>query len=286
MQTNILVVIPTCDRPEYLSCLLSSLIYQDYRSFDVLIADSGKNLLADRHPMVTRFVDTLRGTGHDVTIRRVPVVGKSEAAAVNYLLVEAARGDYSFLYKIDDDHIIPPFALSRLTKTWEELSEKYGQNIILSGLTPWMHAAWEGATDPSDPPRDSTYLDNGLLTRIEKDRNGDLKIEPNHFFRYKLSCLKETQLASAANFFMSPDIRLLWSDLGPSSLYADAVWFLQLRKFLGYRMWFDLSLEVWHSAAPHGGVRELADDFGKQSSWDLARLYWLEEFEKGISNEG
>lgn len=275
---SMLVGIPTCGRPEYLSCLLSSLIYQDELKFDVLIADSDPRTPAEHDPMVQRFANTLRGTGRKVEFVEVPVVGKSEASAVNFLLLTAVDRGYDYFYKVDDDHIVPPQTLKKLKERHIEISSEKDCPILLSGLTPWMYAAWKGATSPEDPPRSAQYLDNGLLTKIEKGLDGEIKIEPNHFFRYKMSCLKETQLASAANFFMVPDARLLWSDIGPSSLYADAIWFLQLRKYLGYRMWFDLSLEVWHAAAPSGGVRDRTGDFGKSEDWDLIRLPLLQEF--------
>jgi hypothetical protein len=146
--------------------------------------------------------------------------------------------------------------------------------VLISGVTPWMHEAWSGAVGPEDifvpekgaktPPSD-----------IRVTRNGKLKIGIELFYRWDTSemdgTIVESPLASDANFMMRPDLRILQSDLGSSSLHAFSVWFLQLRHLLGYRLFFDVGMNVWHVAAPHGGVRVEIGNHVKTKKEDLRR---------------
>jgi len=282
---RILVGIPTRDRPAYLSCLLSSLIFQTDVDFDVLIVDTaiGEQYLGD-DSMVLRFVDTLRALGHKVSILEVDVAGKSEAAAVNRILVEAFLSGYGFVYKVDDDHILPPDALEKLRRAHTNLRGEHP--VLLSGVTPWMFEAYEGASSPYDPPVDASEIGLRGVTFVRGDK-ASVDVEIGHFCRYNSTDIVRTELASAANFFLQPDIRILWSDVCGSSKYADAVWFLQLRKLLQYRMYFLLSLNVWHVAAPTGGVREELGDFDKSTKCDFLREQILMRVckELGVGNE-
>ena len=273
---SILVCIPTRDRPEYLSCLLSSLFFQTHQKFDVLIADTSEHEgELEEDPMFVRFRDALIGRGCLVDVRSVPVTGRSESTAVNYLMLKAYQCSHEYIYKVDDDHVLPPDALHRLECSYEGSS--HDAPWIISGLTPWMHRIGEGLSGPGDSVRPASELvDTGEVSYISRSFDGSLEINIGHFNRYNADRLAPTELASAANFFMKPDIRLLWSDTGPSSLFADAVWFLQLREFLDYELFFDLGVHAWHVAAPSGGVREQLDCYAKGSRWDKQRVRHLD----------
>ena len=279
MQNDILIGIPTRNRPEYLAALLSSLMFQSTQNFDIMIADTAvedEEFVSDS-VLAMRFVTTLLETGHNVFIQEVPVCGKSEVVAVNYLLAEAHSREYKLFYKIDDDHVLPPNGLELLCKAHNEVNAE--GPAIVSGVTPWMEPAWEGAASPSDNKRNISEVDK-YITEVDP-KTSEIRI--GHFDRWRQPFVHETQLASAANFMMYPDIRLLWSDTGPSSLFADAVWFLQLRELLGYRMFFHLGVEAWHVAAHVGGVREGENSlFKKTSSWDRQRKRLFESVYRNL----
>lgn len=268
--SKVFVGIPTRDRPEHLACLLSSLLFQEHRDFDVYIMDSGaSDLPVIEHPLVVPFVDTLRGTGHVVSCIQVEVAGRSEVVAVNKILSLSKLEGYDFVYKIDDDHVLPPNALKVLCSTYRELSQDASDSpLLLSGVTPWMRKVFEGASSPYDKPSTLGDASPMGLTFVERALNGEVYLEIGHFHRYAVSTLAPTELASAANFFMKPDIRILWSDVGRSSKYADAMWFLQLGKLLNYQLLFLTGLNVWHVAALTGGVREETGNFHKESTED------------------
>jgi len=282
---RILVGIPTRDRQEYLGMLLATLLFQDYSAWDLLIVDtSASESPLEEHPVMQRYLPTIRALGHQVIVEKVSVSGRSEATAVNRILVQSTLQGYDAVYKVDDDHILPPKTLgvlygdlTRLERDSEHGTGKY----LVSGITPWMIPAWEGAYGPESvgdivPPS---------MVEFSVSDAGELRNTVGHFLRYPGvksllgGTLYKSYFASAANFMMRPRCDLLWSDIGESSLFADAVWFLQLRTFLDVTLAFDTSVEVWHAAAPSGGVRRDGtpgcDTFEKGGREDVLRSNYL-----------
>lgn len=290
---RILIGIPTRDRPGYLAGLLSTILFQSHTEFDVLVVDTapkgdttGSPLYEDPH--ITRLGAALDSQGCNLTVRQVGVSGRSEATAVNHILCEAAAQKYAFVFKVDDDHVLPPTALESLLVALDKAESRMKERgvkapALVSGVTPWMHRVWEGACGPDDktkrtqelrPPVTDVYLRSYDAT--VRDRGYAHEIDIGHFDKYDAHGLVQTKLASAANFLMRPDTRLLWSDVGQSSLFADAIWFLQLQKFLGYELYFEPGTWVWHVVAPSGGVRESEEDHDKKSWWDQRRRIQLD----------
>lgn len=268
---KILVAIPTRDRPEYLSILLSSLIHQTEQAFDVLIVDtSDENELDLNAAPLERFLTTLSALGHSCYYERVEVAGRSESAAVNTILAFALFGEYDLLYKTDDDHLLQPDTLERLKKAHSELMSEHGVPVMVSAMTPYMHQVGPGMSSPHSLPIVSLPDDFRVIKyEVIGDR---LVVDANQFDR----CVSDlgvfpSMLASAANFMMKPDARILWQDMGHSSLHADAIWMIQLSKFFGYKFFFDTGCISWHVTAPSGGVRDKCDEYSKTSEWDEKR---------------
>jgi glycosyltransferase involved in cell wall biosynthesis len=263
----ILIGIPTRNRPDYLAALLSSILFQSYQDFDVLIVDtasSDENRVEDS-TIVGRFINALRGGGHKVdVVSDIPACGRSEAVAVNYILSAAKIRGYDLVYKIDDDHVLEPTCLKQLADAFYEKND--GSNIIVSGVTPWMHSLGPGMSSPFDRLRRNITLGQNV-SFLMKNEEGT-KVVVNHFDRYEEGQIKPTRLASAANFLMKPDMNVLWSDVSPSSFFVDAMWFLRLQHFLNYSLFFHLGVNVWHVAADTGGVRVKEGDLEKDSKWD------------------
>lgn len=285
--SRILVGIPTRDRPEHLACLLSSLLFQTRSDFDVMIVESGikaSGSYAIDHPMVKPFVDTLRGSGSEVWQEEVSVVGKSEVVAVNRILIEAKLRGYDYVYKIDDDHVVPPNALKLFCHYHSEIiSASPDDPVLLSGVTPWMRQVFPGASSPYDEPKTLGDIGKRGVTYVKEILSENVRLEIGHFDRYAVSRLEPTELASAANFFLKPDIRILWSDINGSSKYADAMWFTQLREFLQYDLFVLTGMNVWHVAALEGGVREEQSNFIKDSPEDVLRGRVFAELCRGLN---
>lgn len=282
MKDRILVGIPTRDRPEYLCGVLATLMYQTEHRWDLLIVDSSsKQNRVYEYPQVKRFIDTLSALGHKVNFIDRPNFGsRSSVIAVNTILTEAALRKYGYLFFVDDDHTVPPDTLERMRVFIDEFPTK---SILISGVTPWMHRAWDGAAGPEDI---INRKDGDEPSSLSVDSNGVLNVGTDLFYRWNYSLMKspivESTLASDANFMMKPDLRILQSDLGPSSLHAFSIWFLQLKKLLNYSLFFDVSLNVWHVAAPSGGVRDEDGNHVKNREADNVRKellkYWVRNY--------
>jgi len=269
---KILVGIPTKNRPEYLSILLSSLLYQTEQAFDVLIADSGdREFTRYKEAPLERFISTLEALGHRVTYVPVPVAGNSEVAAVNFLLTEAVFQGYKYLYKTDDDHVLQPDLLERLSSVYPRLETLNGGPVLVSAITPFMHRVAHGFSGPDDNPYLGALPADVPLTKIIQDGD-EVKIEIGHFTRFLEDCgLVVSDLASNANFLMKPDSRILWEDIGHSSMNADAVWMVQIKALFGYKFYFDTGCNSWHVTAPSGGVRDVPGIYDKSTDWDERR---------------
>jgi glycosyltransferase involved in cell wall biosynthesis len=274
---KVLVGIPTREREGYLAALLSTLVFQNGGiDFDVFIVDTTmderKRVIRQEH--TARVLRLLDAMGHEVTVDWLPQGSRSEVVAVNRILVEARLRGVDFVFKVDDDHILPPDTLSLLMKDIIAQERFSDHKVLVSGVTPWMIEAYEGAVGPGDVV--SYDGGKGSFSYLKKDEGIEsVTAMVNHFVRYSgvsyEGSLVLTQLASAANFMLRPDIRILWSDTGLRSMYCDAAWFLQLTELLGYSLFFDLSVNVWHAAAPTGGVRVEGEGLLKPSLEDSTR---------------
>ncbi len=279
-QDRILVGIPTKGRPEYLSTLLATLMYQTEEKWDLMIVDTDPDASACGHPQVDRFADTIVALGHEVYYIDQPTETKSEVAAVNRILMEAKSRGYEFLFKVDDDHTMPPNTLARLKAF---LENDKGANVprVISGLSPWMKPAWPGAIGPESVldlgEHVGKFMDIWLEENDDAINGFDLHMDNTHFYRwtipkdYKGPYVRRSKRVHPANFMMRPSSQILWSEIGSSSMYADAIWSLQLQKFLGYELYMDMTVDVWHVAAPHGGVRTTEGDHTKNSGADNLR---------------
>jgi glycosyltransferase involved in cell wall biosynthesis len=284
---TILVAIPTRDRPEYLSILLSSLVFQTEQHFDVLIVDTSSNWNEDEGSLeyetlapVSRFIQTLRAQGHAVTIKHVDVAGRSEVAAVNYAMVYATLNEYGYLYKTDDDHLLQPDLLARLLFAYESSPKP----CLVSAMTPFMYRVKEGYSGPDSNPY-YAWPEGKPITTIKLE-DGEASIEIGHFDRCCSDLgIQPSQLASNANFFMKPECKLLWEDIGQCSLFADAAWMLKLEHYFGYKFFFDTGCVSWHVTAPSGGVREQNNNYEKNSEWDILRKRHLTHLMKEFSKE-
>jgi len=261
---TILVGIPTRDRPEHLAALLGTLFFQTYQRFDVLIVDSGSKP-AKSSDQVQRVVNIL-GIDHTVTFIRVQAAGFSSVVPTNRLIMEAVDREYDWLFKIDDDHILPPNTLMKLLGDAKRKEKEHPDSeVVISGVTPWAHKVWEGASGPLDG-RKSIAHEPLSYFKEETSENGVTKkysMVVGHFDRYETEELVETQFPSAANFLIRPKVPILWADIGPRCLWADVIWFLQLKCFLGYNFYVNTGIDIWHMVASTGGCRDGQFDYVK-----------------------
>ncbi|MEI8183352.1 MAG: glycosyltransferase [Desulfomonile sp.] len=142
---RITVCVATKNRPEIVHQLLWSLIRQDYRSWDLVIADdSDIPVQWNSLGIYPRLFSEIARTGHEIKILRGPQVGRIGAA---YQVGFKTTGDSNPLFlRVDDDCWLEPDYLSRLAEVLEDADVG-----ACGGL--FLHPGQEIETFRPDDPR-------------------------------------------------------------------------------------------------------------------------------------
>jgi GT2 family glycosyltransferase len=113
---KIQILIPTYNRVKALAVTLTSLCFQTYKNFDIVISDqSEQNLLMEDASLQTS-ISLLKTRGHKVRIfRNLPVRGLAQQ---RQFLLEHSNSVFSLF--LDDDLILEPYVIDNMRKTLEE----------------------------------------------------------------------------------------------------------------------------------------------------------------------
>jgi len=110
------VLIPTCNRPDALSVTLATLVGQNFRDFDVLVADQSDHQAGFDSDCARAVIRVLQAHGHHVTLcRNLPRRGLAQQR--QFLLEQATAPAVLFL---DDDMILEADLLGRLARALRE----------------------------------------------------------------------------------------------------------------------------------------------------------------------
>lgn len=261
----------TRGRPAALSGLLASLAGQSYGDWSLLLLPNGA-IEQDRRLCTTtkRYLAWLNANGVECNVIDMGNIGRSPAVAFNRAMVEADREDIVLV--LDDDMWIAPDYIEHMVESFIQLEQSHDDPVVLSGVTPWMDAAWEGiGPHVTSRPLDEATAVIQLLGFADwfdtKTRSFEIIALQNT--SYGLAGSKESQLRpshaiSPANFMLRPELKIPWSDVGHPFVYADLAWSLQARSLLNYQIWFDLRCEAWHVNDSGGGLRLGEGNFDKE----------------------
>src|SRR5579884_2182437 len=110
------VLIPTCGRKTALAVVLTSLIGQTFRDFDVIISDQApENQSALNSVEIQMLVRALRWHGHQVSLHRhLPRRGMAEQ---RQFLLEQSHAPY--VHYLDDDVLLDPPVMERMLRVLE-----------------------------------------------------------------------------------------------------------------------------------------------------------------------
>ncbi|MCZ7572117.1 MAG: glycosyltransferase family 2 protein [Ardenticatenaceae bacterium] len=105
------VLIPTCDRKTGLAVVLTSLLGQTFKDFDVIISDQTEGEAASFESLETQtLIRALEWHGHRVTVHRhLPRRGMAEQ---RQFLLEQSRASY--VHYLDDDVLLDPPVMERM----------------------------------------------------------------------------------------------------------------------------------------------------------------------------
>lgn len=117
---KVTVLIPTFNRKNALAITLSSLCFQSYKGFDIVISDQSENDIYTGDASLETVIRLLKEKGHEVlAIRNFPPRGMAQQ---RQFLLEQSRSPCSLF--LDDDLILEPYVIENLLTILEE--EKCG----------------------------------------------------------------------------------------------------------------------------------------------------------------
>lgn len=160
------VLIPTCNRPGALAVTLATLVGQDFRDFDVLVADQSDNEAGFDNDCARAAIRVLEAHGHHVTLsRNLPRQGLAQQR--QFLLEQATAPAVLFL---DDDMILESDLLGRMARALDEshcgfvASAPIGLSWI-ADVRPEQQAVefWDGPVQPERVRPDTPQWQRHLL---------------------------------------------------------------------------------------------------------------------------
>lgn len=114
------VLIPTFNRQKALTITLTSLCFQSYKNFDIVVADQSEDGGGHADECLVAVIRLLRKNGHIVRLlRNFPPRGMAHQ---RQFLLENSHTPYSLF--LDDDLVLEPYALRNMLRTLE--SERCG----------------------------------------------------------------------------------------------------------------------------------------------------------------
>lgn len=113
---DIVVLIPTFERPKALAVTLTSLCYQIEQNFEVVISDQSANDNIYNDKTIQTVINLLKLHGHPVSIlKNFPPKGMAQQ---RQFLLDHSNSNYSFF--LDDDVILEPYVLQNLKHTLQK----------------------------------------------------------------------------------------------------------------------------------------------------------------------
>jgi len=126
MKRKIAAIVVTYNRKEMLIQNIEALLNQTYEDMDILIIDNGSS--DGTYEFIYNFIDNQK-IHYQNTQRNL-----GGAGGFNYGIKEAIKGEYEYIWLMDDDCLPNEKCLEKLINADEELEGRYG---FLSSVTYW-----------------------------------------------------------------------------------------------------------------------------------------------------
>ena len=104
---RLLIGIVTRNRPNYLCCLLTSLLAQTYQDFDVMIIDNGDDESLIKNNLLMSILSRMDDSGHVWRLHR----GSPQINCPSSHQKIFEQSNYKFIYKLDDDVLLDSYCL-------------------------------------------------------------------------------------------------------------------------------------------------------------------------------
>jgi glycosyltransferase involved in cell wall biosynthesis len=234
------VLIPTCGRKTALAVVLTSLIGQTFRDFDVIISDQTPEADAYLDSIeIQTVVEALRWHGHRVTLHQhLPRRGMAEQR--QFLLEQS---DAPYVHYLDDDVLLDPPVMQRMLDTLKQ----EGCGFVgcaatglryLDDVRPHQQRIelWDGPVTPEPFAPDALPWDRHLINNAANPLHLEQKLvtRPDQIVRYKVAWVGGANLLFDRAKLLSVGGFSWWERL-PSSHAGEevVVQFLLIRRYGG-----------------------------------------------------
>jgi len=228
--------VPTRNRPYHLPLLLSALLRQDHREWDLVIVndwDREEDLL--EHPKVTKLVGMMREQGHEVQIAKG--IRRGPPFAHNIAMRSLS---HDLILRIDDDQFPQPDFLTRLCEPFLQDSE--GRIGAVGGVYPPVDYTISWAPAAERHRRNLSFAQPFLQLCWHKNNSWYLTDSLHSSFLYRREAVEK-----AGGF---PEC---YSEAG-STEETDTS--LRIRQ-AGYWLLVVTGAVAWHFMSETGGLRDL-----------------------------
>ena len=243
MRNEILIHIASKDRAGEVGLLLTSLLSQTYKNFDVLILDDGSKVPLMSFYFVTYLINRLKVDGHNVKIIRNDIASGVSAARQQMVEWTMKNTNCKYICRIDDDSIADK---DLLLKMKEGIDNGYD---LMGCIVPFI------ATDLQkrdikevEPIIGECWIDDKgeLFLNMDDCYLGysEEKILPTHHFRS--SCLYKRELHEKGVDYNS---RLSKNGFREEQIFS----FKAISK--GFKLGIHTGAICWHLQTPSGGER-------------------------------
>ena len=233
------VLIPTCGRQAALAVVLTSLVGQTFRDFDVVISDqtAGDATYLDS-PEIRTVIDALRFRGHRVeTHHHLPRRGMAEQR--HFLL---GRSSAPYVHYLDDDVLLEPDVMGRML----DVIRAEGCGFVGAAATGLDYLddvrphesdieLWEGPVEPESFSPEWVGWERHLVNNAANPLHLERQLTPGgDTVRYKVAWIGGANVLYDREKLLAVGGFGFWDQLPPAHAGEEAVvQFLLIRRFGG-----------------------------------------------------
>jgi len=242
MGERISIHVCTKDRHSEIACLLTSLRFQSYQEWDLVLIDESQTPLS-RHIPTMHLLSRIKQEGH-----KVRFIDHRQSEGVCRARNTCIKEDVfknPFICRLDDDVIIERDYLTSLMLVIKE----HGYDMA-SGVTPLMSQPKieREASRLGDTINKIKFDDDGNITEFGDDCGMCYMTEKNYVFpadHFRSCALYKSEIH---------DKIMYETNLSPVGFREESFFSLRM-KIEGYKIGVDIAAKAWHFVTPSGGCR-------------------------------
>jgi len=245
----------TRDRPEYLAVLLTSILRQTYKEWDLILVDNSVKPIQE-HPLIQVIVNRMLNEGHRVKYHRVDPNIRDIGQLRNICIDEDNWNKLGL--RCDDDSFCEPDYLELLYK-FIQLKDLQGSYIeqpdgkaipreghrvgAVGGLVPFM---WMEKTFM--PPREKCNIINEFY---------DLEGESDQCYFYNgVDYMEADHLRSSFMYWNEVAKKIRHPECYGKTGYREETDLTYRMRLAGYKLFVVPDAVCWHLVSPYGGGRD------------------------------